>query len=418
MNAKRNLIQICLLGVVLLTLPAVVQAQFTFITNADNTITITGYSGPPWAVNIPTNINGLSVTSIGNGAFYNYLGEYFLTSVTIPNNVTNIGVQAFNECYQLTNVTIGNSVVNIGDHAFYQCTRLTSMTIPDSVTNIGCWTFFNCARLTSITISSSLASITEGAFEDCIRLTNVSIPSSVTSIGAVAFNGCSSLANVTISNGVTSIGDSVFSGCTKLMAITVDTNNPAYSSMDGVLFNKSQTTLIVYPGGKAGIYTVPNSVTSIGNYAFKQSSGLTSVTIGTNVTSLGWSVFYQCGSLTGVYFQGNAPSIGPNSFYGDNNTTIYYLPWTTGWNSLTGYIIAPWLPQVQISDASFGVRTNQFGFNIDWASGQTVVVETCTNLANPDWLPVGTNILTGGSSYFSDPQWMNYPGRFYRLRSL
>jgi hypothetical protein len=76
-----------------------------------------------------------------------------------------------------------------------------------------------------------------------------------------------------------------------------------------------------------------------------------------------------------------------------------------------------WTPQVQTTDASFGVRTNQFGFTITWASGMTVVVEACTNLANPTWYPLATNTLTGGSAYFSDPQWTSYPARFYRLRS-
>jgi len=72
---------------------------------------------------------------------------------------------------------------------------------------------------------------------------------------------------------------------------------------------------------------------------------------------------------------------------------------------------------VQTSDASFGVKTNRFGFNIIWTSGRTVVVEACTNLSNPDWQPVQTNTLTTDSAFFSDPQWTNYPQRFYRIRS-
>ena len=78
---------------------------------------------------------------------------------------------------------------------------------------------------------------------------------------------------------------------------------------------------------------------------------------------------------------------------------------------------ALWLPKVQTGDASFGVRTNRFGFNLTWASGRTVVVEACTNLAHPTWSPVATNSLTSGSSYFSDPRWANYPARLYRVRS-
>jgi hypothetical protein len=100
------------------------------------------------------------------------------------------------------------------------------------------------------------------------------------------------------------------------------------------------------------------------------------------------------------------------------NAMVYYLPGTTGWGStFDGCPTALWLPQVQTTSASFGVQSNQFGFNINWASDTVVVVEACTNLANPVWNPVATNPLTGGSSYFSDLQWTNYPGRFYRLRS-
>ena len=105
-------------------------------------------------------------------------------------------------------------------------------------------------------------------------------------------------------------------------------------------------------------------------------------------------------------------------FSGDNNATVYYLPGTTGWGStFGGRPTVLWNPQVQTGDASFGVRTNRFGFTITGTSNLVIVVEACTNLANPIWSPVGTNTLTGGSSYFSDPQWTNYPARFYRLRS-
>jgi hypothetical protein len=94
------------------------------------------------------------------------------------------------------------------------------------------------------------------------------------------------------------------------------------------------------------------------------------------------------------------------------------LPGITDWGStFGGRPMVLWNPQVQTSDASFGVRTNRFGFTITGTSGLVIVVEACTNLANFTWSPLGTNTLTGGSSYFSDPQWTNYPARFYRLRS-
>jgi len=122
------------------------------------------------------------------------------------------------------------------------------------------------------------------------------------------------------------------------MAITVDALNSVYCSVDGVLFNKSQTTLSEYPAGKAGTsYTIPNSVTSIGVQAFRDCTSLTSVTIPRSVTNIGDYAFYGCGNLTSVYFQGSAPSLGVwFVFYGDNNATIYYLPGTTGWSSPFG----------------------------------------------------------------------------------
>jgi len=126
--------------------------------------------------------------------------------------------------------------------------------------------------------------------------------------------------------------------------------------------------------------------------------------------------------LRAIYFKGNAPSAPDSSvFYGDTSATVYYLPGTTGWTStFGGRPTAPWyLPNPVILDfgPSFGVQANGFGFIISWATNRPVVVEACTNLASPTWSPVATKTLIGGSSYFSDPQWTNYPARFYRIRS-
>ena len=457
----------CLLCAVMM-LPAVMQAQFLFTTNNDGSLNIYQYTGSGGAVTIPSTTNGLPVTSIRSNAFH----MSSVTSVTIGTNVTSIGDYAFQYC-GLTNVTIPNSVTSIGDEAFYDCYGLISVTIPNSVTNIGDYAFYDCVSLNNITIPNSVTNIGDEAFQ-CTGLTSVTIGTNVTSIGAAAFKNCTSLTNVTIPNSVTSIGSFVFYGCIKLTAITVATNNPAYSSMAGVLFDKSKTTLIQCPGGKAGSYTIPNSVTnigdyvfsycyhltsvtipnsvtSIGNYAFYYCSGLTnvtvpnsvtriggwafaccylgltSVTIGNSVTNIGDEAFYDCYHLTSLYFQGNAPSLGAYVFYGENNPTVYYMPGTSGWSSRFGdpygHPTVLWNPQPQTSDASFGVQSNQFGFNITGSSNLVIVVEACTNLATPIWSPVGTNTLnifigTNGTSYFSDPKWTNYPGRFYRIRSL
>jgi hypothetical protein len=146
-------------------------------------------------------------------------------------------------------------------------------------------------------------------------------------------------------------------------------------------------------------------------------TNLTSVTIPNSVTDVGEYAFSDCTSLKQVFFWGNAPDAFGFGLP-DAAVTIYYLPGTTGWDkTLVGQPTALWLPQVQTDDATFGVQTNRFGFSITWASDKVVVVEASTSLTNPIWSPVGTNTLAGGSSYFSDSQWTNYPRRFYRLRS-
>ena len=535
-----------LLVLVLLMLPAVVQAQFNYTTQ-NGTVTITGYTGPGGDVSIPDTINGLPVTSIGGRAF---IINFSLTSVTIPGSVISIGDQAFNGCVSLESIMIGSGVTSIGEAAFQDCTSLTEIivdmdnsaysSVDGVLSNKSRTTLILCpkGKTGNYTIPNSVTSMGD-AFSSCTKLTSVAIGSSVTSIEGYAFHSCASLVSVTIPNSVTSIGDSAFIYCTSLTAITVDADNSTYSSVDGVLFDKSQTTLIQCPEGKTGNYTIPSGVTSIGQQAFSRCTSLTSVTIPSSVTSIGGGAFYYCTNLTSisipdsvtdigggsfssctslasvtipnsvtsigdwtfegctsltsvtipssittiggyafigctslasvtipdsvtsigvsafsgctslvsvtigigvtsladggslgvgafqyctslnaVYFRGNAPGHDPFEFAGDNDATIYYLPGTTGWGPTFGWRpTALWTPQFQVSDTSFGVRTNQFGFNITWASGLVVVVEACTDLAQPIWSPISTNTLIDGSSYFSDPQWTNYPTRFYRLRS-
>jgi len=293
--------------------------------------------------------------------------------------------------------TNGLTVVNIGKGAFSLLEGLTSITIPDSITNIG-----------------------DSAFQGCIGLTSAMIPDGVVSIGNFAFAN-TSITNLMLGTNISRMGKGAFYYCDNLSEINVDQLNPVYSSLDGVLFNKSQTTLIQFPQAKANAYTIPNSVTSIGNSAFYDCTSLTNVVVSGGVTNIGDSVFWNCYSLLGIYFQGNCPSYGINVFYQPSGrwgypATAYYLPGTTGWDiEFDGVPTALWTPVVQTSDSSFGVRTNLFGFNINWASGMVVVVEASTDLAF--WWPLQTNTFPDSSIYFSDPQWKNYPARFYRIRS-
>ncbi len=439
MKARWNLHKICLLSAMWL-LPAAAQAQFTFITNADNTIAITGYTGSGGDVTIPGSIGQFPVTSIGKMAFaYSYLG-----SVTIPDSVTNIGYSAFSLCRNLTNVTFGQAVASIGSYGFSGCSALTSVTLPNSVTTIAGSAFANCHSLTSVTMGNRVASLGDDAFYYCQSLTNLMIPDSVTSIGYGAFAGCGSLAKVQIPHRVTSLGDSAFADCGSLVtvqisdsvtsigydsfdrcgsltAINVDTNNPAYSSSQGVFFDKRQTTLIHYPAGNgATSYTIPNSVTSINFFAFQGCLNLTNLFIPESVAYIGDQAFAGCSNLTAAYFQGNAPSLGSTAIFSDNGA-VYYLPGTLGWSTtFDGRPTAPWTlpyPVILNHQSGFGLLAGRFHFTISWATNLSVVVEASTNLFAPVWLAVQTNTLTGGSSYFGDPQWTNYPQRYYRLRS-
>ena len=265
-----------------------------------------------------------SVTSIGNGTFYDCT---FLVSVTIPNSVTSIGAYAFSGCTSLTSVTIPDSVTSIGDRAFLDCRSLTSVTIPNSVTSIGGSAFGNCTSLTSVTIPDSVTSIGDCAFSDCTSLTSVTIPNSVTSIGGWAFNECTSLTSVTIPDSVTSIGLWAFWECSSLTGIWVSEGNNNYSSdASGILFDKNMMALIQCPGGFSGAYTIPDSVTSIGSYAFSGCTSLTSVTIPDSVPSIGEYTFDCCASLTSVTIPDSVTRIGWYAFYGCTSLTSVTIP--------------------------------------------------------------------------------------------
>src|ERR1035441_6295886 len=343
----------------LLTLPAAVKAQFTYMTN-NSAITITGYTGSGGVVTIPNKITGLPVTSIGPNAF---LFNSSLTSVGITNSVISIGDAAFAACPGLTTITVDavNPAFASVAGVLHTKSQTTLVQYPGG-------------KAGAYEISNSVTSIGNWAFASCPGLTSIAIPNSVTSIGDNVFWSCASLTNVTIGNQVANIGVYAFEFCTNLTSVTV-----------------------------------PNSVTNIAFGAFEVCPKLTTVTIGNRVASIGDHAFQLCTNLTAAYFMGNAPNVGSFVFFGDTHATVYYLPGSTGWAStFAGVPAVLWNPKVQTSRASFGVRTNRFGFDIAGSSNLVIVVEACTNLANPLWSPVGTNTLTSGSSYFGDPRWTNF----------
>jgi hypothetical protein len=413
-----------------------------------------------------TSLTGITlpntVTNLGNLAF---AGCTSLAGVTIPNSAPGSGV--FSNCTALTNVVISINNTTIAGSEFAGCPALTTLMVPSSITNLGDWAFQNCSSLNRVYYQGNAPVADSTVFSGDNIETNyyypktsgwgttfagrptapilfsyttnsgaitiqsyigidgtVTIPDSlnglpVTALGNTSFYACATLTNINIGAGVTSIAGQAFVGCANLLAINVDPNNSMYSSVNGVLFDESQATILYYPGGRAGSYTIPKGVTAIPSYAFQGCAGLTSLTVSASVTSIGTLAFNLDPDLTTIYFDGDAPAFAWSAFLDTQNTvTVYYVPDTSGWDTnSSGLPAALWLPQAQSGDASFGLKTNQFGFNINWVDGRTVVVEAATDLANPIWTPVGTNTLTDGSSFFSDPQWTNYPGRYYRIRS-
>ena len=609
--------------------------DYTYTTN-NGTITITKYNGAGGDVTIPSTINGFPVTTIGEGAFYENAS---LTAITIPNSITSIGGGAFYWCSSLTDLVIPNSVTSIGVQTFGLCTSLTSVIIPNSVTSIGVYCFAECTSLTNITIPDSLTSIGNAAFAHNPNLvtitvdplnpaytnidgvlfdtaqsivvqypannpgTSYTVPNSVTTIGDFAFQYCNFLTNVIVPAGVTNIGSRAFAYDNSLVAITVDELNLFYSSSEGVLFDKAKTSLIQCPQTKAGNYSIPNTVTSVwdgafygcsaltyvelpnsinslgvkvfescsnltsitipsgvsylktqcfeycgltnvtipngvtniggfafngcnlrtltfpssvtyigsfafycttlktvyfqgnapfivggifsnqgtiyylygttgwtstfaglwaflwdplsqlaytinngtitiagytgpggavgipntingfpvttvGNVAFYYFAHLTSITIAESVTNIGFEAFSGCSGLTNIYFNGNVPVVASNAFNGTTNATIYYMPGSTGWNSpFGGRPAVLWNPEIQTTDSNLGVGANGFGFNITGTANIPIVLEASTSLPSTGWTALQTCTLTNGSIYFSDPRWINYPKRFYRVHS-
>jgi hypothetical protein len=189
------------------------------------------------------------------------------------------------------------------------------------------------------------------------------------------------LVNVTLPDSITGIGDNAFAGC-------IDMTNISMGS---------------------GIRT-------IGNFAFNNCLSLTNVTLASSVSSLGDQTFANCPSLTGVYFYGNAPAALSTTFLYDT-LTVFYLPGTSGWGpTFAGQPTALWSPSILTASPGFGVQDNQFGFTVSGASNLSVIVEANTNLAGSFWLPLQTNTMVNGTNFFQDPNWTNFPARFYRLR--
>lgn len=243
---------------------------------------------------------------------------------------------------------IPDGVVSINDSAFYNA-DLTSITFPSSLTSIGANAFAYKNNLTTITLPSGLLSIATGAFSYNTALTSITIPDSVTSIGEAAFYGNTSLAQVNIGSGLTSLGKVPFFD-SPVTTLSVSSSNNNFSSTGLVLFNKNQTSLLYYSkSNSANAYSMPNTVTQVGPYAFYQttnSTPLTSVTFSSNLTTVNEHAFYKT-RLTSLTLPNSLTTVETNSFaempnltqinFGSSLTTVGYLSFANnpGITSLT-----------------------------------------------------------------------------------
>ena len=414
-----------------------------------------------------------SVTFIGYSAFQNCSN---LSSVTISNSLGSIEEGTFSGCSGLTSVTIPSSVTSIGDYAFSDCSVLTSVNISNSITSIGYGAFQNCSNLTYVSIPNSVISIKGCAFANCSSFTSVTIPNSVTSIDYYAFGGCSNLTSITIGSEVNSIGNQSFASCPKLsdvycLPINVpstyyanafdDSNienamlyvpegcvdaykamepwnkfkeiiemndNPVaeYTDNQGVKYslNTDGKTYSVsgYTEACSGDVTIPSSVkgcsvTSIGNNAFENSQGLTSVTIPSSVTSIGDGAFQNCDNLTSIFIHVRTPlSITENVFTNRANATLKVPDGSTVAYKAANY----WKEFGTILEGNFSDITVKIGelyynlvskvktaevtsnANIGYYSGEIVIPQSVTyNGEEYIVTSIGDNAFSGSSDLIS-----------------
>lgn len=290
-------------GVTSLTIPITMKS-------IDNLSDCTGIKELTWNARYCSlwglNASNIEKVTIGNEVELlpsGFVQDSKITSIVIPNSVTFIGDNAFNDCTNLTSITFSNSLTHIGSNAFTGTAWYNNK--PNGMVYAG-WVALGYKGTmpsgTSITIANGTQAIADCAFSGCSNLSSITIPNSVTTIGYSTFNNCTGLTEITIPNSVTVIADYLFSGCTGLTSINMPnsiTNIGKYAF--------SECT------GLTGI-NIPNSVISIGNYAFNRCNGLTSLYIPNSVTSIGQYAFYMCLKIENISFGNSVTEIGEHAF--------------------------------------------------------------------------------------------------------
>ncbi len=243
--------------------------------------------------------SGNNLSLIGDGAFQNCLS---LAELNLKGNNTVIGECAFKNNDALKEIVL-SGVRIIGKNAFGYGDTLKRVSLGEGLISIYSYAFYSCPNLETVSLPGSLTTINDSAFQNCSKLTSIDVPNKVTGLSYNTFANCSSLKNVSIGSGCTSISTTAFDGTSSIDRITVSEDNKNYTVVDGVLYNKDMTTLVLYPKNRSGEFAVPDTVTTIADYAFDNSPNITKVTIGKNVKTIGTSAFGNCKTLETVIFE-------------------------------------------------------------------------------------------------------------------
>lgn len=343
---KKRLLSILLAAALLiglvptLLLPAAAadytSGDFTYKLNDDGSAIITRYSGSAAALTIPSSLDGHTVKQIGSYAFEK---NTTLTSVSIPETVTELKYSAFMDCTSLTAVTIPSGLTksgSLGSGAFSGCSALTTVqfgsglvsipealfegtglktiTLPESVTSIGPWAFANCTKLEQVSFPAGLTLIDLGAFENCTALTAVTLPKRLTKLGYEVFKNCSALKSVWIPKSLTNNGSGDgFKGCTALTDITFETGITKIADYQ-------------FAGSPIKSITIPGTVTTVGMSAFSDCANLTAIDLPSSVTEIDGYAFEKCTGLTAVTLPKHLRKLGTYAFAGCTALKSVFIP--------------------------------------------------------------------------------------------
>lgn len=449
------------------------------------------YTGNLSVVRIPSVIQSFTIRGISNGAFQ---GNEYINRVIVPSSVTHIGTRVFSGCSNLSSISLGGNIKHIGEYAFAGCTSLRSISLGNNLESIDSYAFLNCTSLTSITIPSTVTRIDANAFYGCKNLTSITISDSANGIHAQAFDNtgyynntanwsdnvlyignhviqaktsisydctiksgtraiakkafynCSKMKNIILPDSITYMGTDAFYGCSGLDNLYISDvaawcninfvnkfSNPSYYAQN-LLLNGSIVKELV----------IPDTVTSIKEYAFIQSSGLTSVVVPDSVTSIGRGAFRGCNKLesislpfvgaskktTGKYTDvfgyifdyDSSSSSGTVQYYNDSYYTTYLIPSSLKKVTITNATQIPYgafyncsnLTDIEINDGVTQIGKSAFYncsalVNINIPESVTTVgynaFYKCSNLENVDIDDIVSWCKISFNNNYSNPLW-------------